>query len=69
MHSEAEEPSLRIFTNCPKEIKFTNFLLSKLCEKYGKSLLLKLQDSFDLYLKLNDCIMDFGLVVLEIDDI
>lgn len=57
--------SLRVYTDLPREIKFTSFLLDRLAEKLGQKICSKIQESLDLYLFLCEYLNSFGFVIDE----
>eukprot|EP00347_Sterkiella_histriomuscorum_P013402 403364843 len=67
LEEEMEAKSLRIFSTQPKEIKFTQYFIQKLIEKFGEKLKKVLNYCFDFYLGLMDFMIDLGYAIEKID--
>lgn len=58
---------MRLYSSCPKLIKFNDFLMTKLAETHGKLLISSLSQNLALFDKLSDFLQDFGFVIDELN--
>lgn len=58
--------SLRVYTQVPKEIKFTPFLLEKLAERYGQAICHSIETSLTLFLKLSEFLLEYSFALDEL---
>lgn len=58
--------SLRVYTTQPKEIKFNEFMLEKIAERFGPLIVNHLEISLKIYLDLSNYLIDFSYVIEEL---
>lgn len=55
-----------MYTTLPKEIKFNQFLLEKVAERFGSAVIAKIVDSLDLYLELSLFVQNISMNADEV---
>lgn len=57
---------MRVYTTQPKEIKFNDFMLEKIAERFGVMIVDHLEISLKVYLELTNYLIDFSYVIEEL---